>query len=195
MGNFSMRQLGLSPDEAKALIACAHDRRKDVQSRVSEYDLQEESRTLKTLKKAESEGKVLPHQVFELLAVRNLMGASVERFLPLKFEAKYETEHGYFTEHESFGCMSHSCPTSTHPTFVGTPTLDSTMVCLRFHRASLKSTRQSTNEPTLGDTSTMYEFDLSADQFAGLMRDSNAGSPCAIGRQYLVSLDMPPRMV
>lgn len=194
---FSIRDLGLTLEEAQALRDCAIERQPEVLKLIGEYAISEEERTMKALRSAADANKIPHEKVGELLAIRNFSRdkLTAKHMTPLIFEAKFNSEHGVFTEHESFGCMSNHSSTSTHPTFVGTPTLDSSMVNLRFHRAQLSCDRFAREEPSMDSTRALGEFDLSADQFAGLMRERNSGSPCAIGRDGLKLLDAPPRMI
>lgn len=195
MSYFSMQSFGLTEVEAQALVEAAKARAEEVVAIVGSYSIKCSERTKEALDKAKNEGKIEEAQIGELVAIRNISLMSPEHIVSKGFTPSFNHEHGFFTEHESFACLTHSLPTSTHPSFVGTPTMDSSMVNIGFSRAELGFGTHDDYTARLREGRKLTEIDLSTDQFAGLMRDSSAGSPCAIGREGGLLIDQPPRMV
>ncbi len=191
---YSCRDIGLSAAEIAALKQHAEDRLPEVKALVSGYNLHAE-RIQGALNGLAKEGKVDTHRIPELLAIYSITERRVEAFSPLSVRIETDEEHGYFTHHPSFGCVGHSVVSSTHPSHVGTPTMSGYETTLRFFHASFGTSFSFDSEPRLAEERAIVETALSSEQFASLMRNHAAGSPCALGRSAQLLMDTPPRMV
>ena len=196
MSEFSIRNIGLNQEEAEALFAAAMDRYDEVKAAFSEYERGDEGRCATAAGRLVRAGEIGLDDAMDLVMLYQLTASHPKAFLPLDIQPKIDDRFGFFTRHESFACMSNHTVSSTKPVVVGTPTLDTNVVNLRFHRAELNyDASKGDMTPSLRDYRRMGEINLSACQFAQLLRNREAGSPCAIGRTELDIMDRPPRLV
>ncbi|MFK4136789.1 hypothetical protein ACI2KR_31665 [Pseudomonas luteola] len=193
MSNISFRELGLTTEEAEALIAVSKARMGEVDAVVGSYVKDEDSRTVKKLNELIQKNEISLIRAQEIRAIRNIANLQVANFTP--FSLKTEMKDDYFTKHESFGCIYQSIQQSTHPEFVGTPTLDHSMIVLSFQHASFDTDSHNRSEARLREGSYIAQVSLSSDQFAGLLRNRRSESPCALNRMHSYVMDTPPRMV
>jgi hypothetical protein len=191
---YTCRDAGLDDAEIEALKAHAEARMSDVKSYVDGYSLNPE-RIEGELVKRQKAGDLTNAQVYELMAIYTVHRLSAEVFKPLAPRFEKDEQHDFFTYHPSFGCVSHSVVSSTHPNHVGTPTMSGYETTLRFWEASFGKSFTFDAEPRLSEERTIVETSLSSEQFASLLRNQAAGSPCALGRSAHLLMDMPPRMV
>lgn len=191
---YTCRDMGLSDAEVAALKQHAEARMPELKALVSGYSCHSE-RIQGALAKLAKEGNLQADQVFEYQAIFSINERSVESFKPILPRAEKDKEHDFFTYHPSFGCVGHSVVSSTHPSHVGTPTMSGYETTLRFYYASFGSRFTFDAEPSLSEERTIVETALSSEQFASLLRNQAAGSPCALGRSAHLLMDTPPRMV
>jgi hypothetical protein len=191
---YTCRDAGLDDAEIAALKAHAETRMADVKVYVDGYSLHPE-RIEGELNKRQKAGDLTSDQVYELMAIYSAHRLSAEVFKPLAARFEKDEQHGFFTHHPSFGCVSHSVVSSTHPNHVGTPTMSGYETTLRFWEASFGTSFSFDAEPRLSEDRVIVETALSSEQFASLLRNQAAGSPCALGRSAHLLMDMPPRMV
>jgi hypothetical protein len=185
--------LNLSQEEAEALIEVSEGRYKDLVALIGQYSADEQDRTINKLKELRVKQEITGIEGVELAVVQLMHGATPSSFRALAFNAKLAD--GYFKAHESFGCVSRTDQTSSHPSFVGTPTLESNGISMKFSRAEFASDEFYKKEPVLDERRRLIEVVLSRGQFAGLIRDKRASSPCKLSMVFGESLDTPPRMV
>ena len=196
MAYFSHREIGLSEAEAQALIEHASLRNDDLKAMdFSAYDLKEGDRFEASLRKLVSTGKITIQKAHEFSAIRDIAKTRLAAFLPIADTCKKEEKYGFFTDHPSFGCVSHHVISTTPPTFVGTPTMDHTMIGLKFSQAHFGFGMIGREEPRLSESFALVEINLAAEQFAGLMRDRESSSPCALSRNTEILFDKPPRLI
>lgn len=194
MPAFTLNSLGLDADEAGALAVAGQDAFASIGGGIfSDYDLKHEEYVSKALKKAVSTGKLDAEQVSILGAAVCVRGLTPNRFLPLPVPS--QTDGGIFTHHESFACVSQNSTSTTHPTFVGTPSLDHSMVGLEFNRASLVFSEHRSSEPYLSEGAALIKLYLSSEQFGAVLRDRHSESPCALSRIEGESVGIPPRLI
>lgn len=106
-----------------------------------------------------------------------------------------QQKDGIYTQHESFACVSQTMTSTNNPCFVGTPSMDGTMVALEFSRAKMDFSDMQSQETRLYEGAALLRLYLSADQFATLLRDRRSESPCGLSRLEGTYLDNPPRMI
>ncbi|MDU8350745.1 hypothetical protein RYA05_02435 [Pseudomonas syringae pv. actinidiae] len=194
MPAFTLNSLGLDADEAVALAAAGQEAFASIGGGVfSDYDLKHDEYVTKALKKALSVGKLDADQASVLGAAVSVRNVTPNRFVPIPVPSKID--QGIFTHHESFACVSQNSTSTSHPTFVGTPSLDHSMVGLEFSRASLSFGDMTPSETRLSEGATLVKLYLSSEQFSAVLRDRHSQSPCALSRIETESLDTPPRLI
>jgi hypothetical protein len=191
---FNYRDIGLTSEEAQALLTQVTPLVEKATDLVGKYAMTSE-RAVTSLSNLKRQGEITATEFLELKAAIQLMNASALSFAPLNKPDMKDKSGEFFTAHPSFGCASHSILSSTHPSFVGSPSMSSSIVALRFYEATLTTGPHSRDEARLSEGRAIVEVELAEEQFSGLMRSLSAGSPCALGRYDLLLLDMPPRMI
>lgn len=193
-GYFNYRDVGLTEEEAQALLNQVEAGLEHATDLIGKYSMTSE-RAAPALVKLRNEGKITAQEFVELKAIVDLQEYGLSSFEPLFSREKKNASDEFFVQHPSFGCASHSMMSSTHPSFVGSPSMSGSIVALRFNYATLETGIHSRDEARLSESRAIVEVELAEEQFAGLIRSLNSGSPCALGRHELLILDMPPPMV
>lgn len=191
--NFNPRDLGLTADEAAAFVDVARTYTPTLEEKLGNYGL----RGLDTFPTRLSEHKrnnSMSNAEFCVLLIAGTLGHFGSASVFSKWAIKSEKdEDGNYISHPTFGAASHSHISSTNPSYVGTPCLDSNMIGIRFRTVSLIMDKD--GETRLSDGNELGEAILSADQYVGMIRDSQGGTPCCIGRANHLLGDIPPRMI
>lgn len=191
--NFNPRDLGLTPDEAAAFSDAARAYTPILVEKIGEYGLRDQN-SFPTRLSEHKRNNDMSDAEFCVFLVAGLLGhfgyvSSFTKWVP---ETEQDDEGNYIS-HPTFGVASHNHMSSTRPTYVGTPCLDSNMIGIRFRTVSMLM--DSDGETRLIDRRELGEAILSADQYVGMIRDSQGGTPCCIGRANHLLGDTPPPMI
>ncbi|MDU8350426.1 hypothetical protein RYA05_00795 [Pseudomonas syringae pv. actinidiae] len=191
--NFNPRDLGLTPYEAAAFIEIARTYTPTLEEKLGNYGLRSGD-TFATRLNEHKRNNDMPDDEFCVLLLAGTLGYFGSEAAFAKFATKSEKdEEGNYTSHPTFGAASHNQMCSTQPSYVGTPCLDPNMIGIRFRTVSL--TMDKDGATRLSDRHELGEAILSADQYVGMIRDSQGGTPCCIGRANYLLSDIPPRMI
>lgn len=194
MSLLSLREAGLTEEEACALIEYAKSRIKEVDEHIDSYARTNSERAETSLRQKAKAGKIHQDQADELLALLSLQTANVAQFLPFSRPFTRDEKDTAYTEHPSFGAVEHTQYSSNKSVFVGTPSLERCGESLVFYQASLKDESRF-KEPYLSENRQLLGLSLSSDQFSALVRNSNGESPCVLNRVNGNGCGEPPRMI
>lgn len=187
------RDIGLNSDEASALISAASNRVQEVSSIVGSFNATPD-RIDDAILKNKDKIRTTGANASEMLSIVKIGSLSVSAFLPLLASNEIDESLSFYKKHESFGCVDNSSLTSSHPVFVGSPSMSSRIVAFNFCYGYLESSMGIGSDSFICESTKIASIHLADEQYAGLVRGIGSGSPCKIDTIAGSFVDMPPSM-